>query len=138
MKELRLEATLENLDNVLAFIDTESEEHDCPMKVQMQLDIAVEELYVNIAHYEYAPGTGEAVIEIEYNEDTDTVKITFKDSGIPFDPTDKKDPDTTLSASNRQIGGLGIFMAKKSTDKMEYSYADNMNVLSIYKKLKVK
>ena len=138
MKELRLEATLENLDDVLAFIDTELEGHDCPMKVQMQLDVAVEELYVNIAHYSYAPGTGQAVIEIDYNEDSDTVKITFKDSGTPFDPTAKADPDTTLSASERQIGGLGIYMAKKSTDKMEYSYVDNMNILSIYKKLNAK
>ena len=135
MKELRIEATLENLDNVLAFVDAGLEEQDCPIKVQMQLDVAVEELYVNIAHYAYAPGTGQAVIEFDYNEDTGIVKITFKDSGTPFDPTAKADPDTTLSAAERQIGGLGIYMAKKSTDEMSYEYKDNMNILSIFKKL---
>lgn len=135
MKELRIEATLENLDNVLAFVDAKLEEQDCPIKVQMQLDVAVEELYVNIAHYAYAPGTGQAVIEFDYNEDTGIVKITFKDSGTPFDPTAKADPDTTLSAAERQIGGLGIYMAKKSTDEMNYEYKDNMNILSIFKKL---
>ena len=135
MKELRIEATLENLDNVLAFVDAGLEEKDCPIKVQMQLDVAVEELYVNIAHYAYAPGTGQAVIEFDYNEDTGIVKITFKDSGTPFDPTAKADPDTTLSAAERQIGGLGIYMAKKSTDEMSYEYKDNMNILSIFKKL---
>lgn len=135
MKELRIEATLENLDNVLAFVDAKLEEQDCPIKVQMQLDVAVEELYVNIAHYAYAPGTGQAVIEFDYNEDTGVVKITFKDSGTPFDPTAKADPDTTLSAAERQIGGLGIYMAKKSTDEMNYEYKDNMNILSIFKKL---
>ena len=135
MKELRIEATLENLDDVLAFVDAGLEEQDCPIKVQMQLDVAVEELYVNIAHYAYAPGTGQAVIEFDYNEDTGIVKITFKDSGTPFDPTAKADPDTTLSAAERQIGGLGIYMAKKSTDEMSYEYKDNMNILSIFKKL---
>ena len=136
MKELRIEATLENLDDVLAFVDAGLEEQDCPIKVQMQLDVAVEELYVNIAHYAYAPGTGQAVIEFDYNEDTGIVKITFKDSGTPFDPTAKADPDTTLSAAERQIGGLGIYMAKKSTDEMSYEYKDNMNILSIFKKKK--
>ncbi|MCR4625596.1 MAG: ATP-binding protein [Lachnospiraceae bacterium] len=135
MKELRIEATLENLDNVLAFVDAGLEEQDCPIKVQMQLDVAVEELYVNISHYAYAPDTGQAVIEFDYNEDTGIVKITFKDSGTPFDPTAKADPDTTLSAAERQIGGLGIYMAKKSTDEMSYEYKDNMNILSIFKKL---
>ena len=135
MKELRIEATLENLDNVLAFVDAGLEEQDCPIKIQMQLDVAVEELYVNIAHYAYAPGTGQAIIEFDYNEDTGIVKITFKDSGTPFDPTAKADPDTTLSAAERQIGGLGIYMAKKSTDEMSYEYKDNMNILSIFKKL---
>lgn len=135
MKELRLEAKLESLDEVLAFIDAELESVDCPMKVQMQLDVAVEELYVNIAHYAYAPGTGEAVISIDITEDPTIVTITFKDSGVPFDPTAKADPDVTLSAQERQIGGLGIYMAKKGTDEMKYEYKDGQNILSISKKL---
>ena len=135
MKELKLTATVESLDEVLAFVDTELESVDCPMKVQMQLDVAVEELYVNIAHYAYAPGTGEATVSIDITQDPLNVTITFKDSGIPFDPTAKADPDVTLSAQERQIGGLGIYMAKKGTDEMKYEYKDGQNILSISKKL---
>jgi anti-sigma regulatory factor (Ser/Thr protein kinase) len=135
MKELKLTATVESLDEVLAFIDAELESVDCPMKVQMQLDVAVEELYVNIAHYAYAPGTGEATVSIDITQDPLNVTITFKDSGIPFDPTAKADPDVTLSAQERQIGGLGIYMAKKGTDEMKYEYKDGQNILSISKKL---
>ena len=105
------------------------------VKVQMQLDVAVEELYVNIAHYAYAPGTGEATVSIDITQDPLNVTITFKDSGIPFDPTAKADPDVTLSAQERQIGGLGIYMAKKGTDVMKYEYKDGQNILSISKKL---
>ena len=135
MKELKLTATVESLDEVLAFIDSELESVDCPMKVQMQLDVAVEELYVNIAHYAYAPGTGEATVSIDITQDPLNVTITFNDSGIPFDPTAKADPDVTLSAQERQIGGLGIYMAKKGTDEMKYEYKDGQNILSISKKL---
>ena len=135
MKELKLTATVESLDEVLAFIDTELESVDCPMKIQMQLDVAVEELYVNIAHYAYAPGPGEATVSIDITQDPLNVTITFKDSGIPFDPTAKADPDVTLSAQERQIGGLGIYMAKKGTDEMKYEYKDGQNILSISKKL---
>ena len=135
MKELKLTATVESLDEVLAFIDSELESVDCPMKVQMQLDVAVEELYVNIAHYAYAPGTGEATVSIDITQDPLNVTITFKDSGIPFDPTAKADPDVTLSAQERQIGGLGIYMAKKGPDEMKYEYKDGQNILSISKKL---
>ena len=135
MKELKLTATVESLDEVLAFIDSELESVDCPMKVQMQLDVAVEELYVNIAHYAYAPSTGEATVSIDITQDPLNVTITFKDSGIPFDPTAKADPDVTLSAQERQIGGLGIYMAKKGTDEMKYEYKDGQNILSISKKL---
>ena len=134
-KELKLEARIDNLDQVLAFIDTELEAIDCPMKVQMQLDVAVEELYVNIAHYAYEPETGEATIIIEITEDPLNVKITFKDSGKPFDPTAKADPDVTLSAAERQIGGLGIYMAKKGVDEMKYEYTNGQNILYISKKL---
>ena len=135
MKELKLTATVESLDEVLAFIDSELESVDCPMKVQMQLDVAVEELYVNIAHYAYAPGTGEATVSIDITQDPLNVTITFNDSGIPFDPTAKADPDVTLSAQESQIGGLGIYMAKKGTDEMKYEYKDGQNILSISKKL---
>lgn len=135
MKELKIEAKVENLNSVLAFVDAELESVDCPMKVQMQLDVSVEELFVNIAHYAYTPDTGDAVIEVEFLRDPLKVKITFKDSGMPFDPTAKEDPDVTLSAQERKIGGLGIYMVKKAMDEMTYEYVDGQNILHIVKTL---
>lgn len=135
MKNLTIEALTDNLQAVLDFVDTELEGADCPMKTQMQIDVAVEELFVNVAHYAYTPATGEARIDIEITEDPKKVMITITDSGIPFDPTAKTDPDVTLSAQERQIGGLGIYMVKKSMDSMDYRYEDGKNIVSITKTL---
>ena len=135
MTELTIKATVANLEKVLAFVDTELEQIDCPMKTQMQIDIAVEELYVNIATYAYAPGEGEATIQVETTQAPGTVTITFLDRGVPYDPLAKPDPDVTLSAAERQIGGLGIYMSKKNMDDMKYEYRDGQNILTITKKL---
>ena len=133
MKELVLDAITENLDAVISFVTEQLEAVGCPMKVQMQLEIAVEELFVNIAYYAYAPETGTAMIRTEIT--SDTAEITFIDSGVQYDPLAKPDPDVTLPASERQIGGLGIFMVKKSMDDMRYEYTDGNNILTIVKKL---
>ena len=135
MKELKIDATVQNLDAVLAFLDEELEGMECPMKAQTQLDIAVEELFVNIAHYAYQPGTGYAIIQISELDAPKRVKVTFIDEGIPYDPLKKEDPDITLSAEERQIGGLGIYMVKKSMDAVTYEYKDNKNVLTIEKNI---
>lgn len=135
MKELELEATLENLNTVLGFVDEQLEEMECPMKVQMQIDIAVEEIYVNIAHYSYKPGVGSATIRVEFEEDPLSVILTFIDQGIPYDPLAKEDPDVTLSAEERQIGGLGIFMVKKTMDDVSYEYKEGSNILTLKKGL---
>ena len=104
MKELEIEALSENLPQVLAFVDEQLEAADCPMKIQIQIDIAVEEIFVNIAHYAYAPETGKAMVRIETLADPPSVDITFIDNGVPYDPLAKADPDITLSAEERQIG----------------------------------
>ena len=135
MKNLIVEAKTDNLDEATAFIDTELEEHDCSMKVQMRIDVAVEELFVNIAHYAYEPETGMAEIRIDFKNDPAAVVITFIDSGVPYDPLAKEDPDVSLSLEERKIGGLGIFMVKKSMDDMKYEYKDGKNVLTIVKNL---
>ena len=131
MKELTIEAKVENLDEVLAFIDAQLEELDYPMKAQMQIDVAVEEIFVNIASYAYVPAVGNATIR--FVQEQNAVCITFIDSGIPYDPLAKEDPDVTLSAEERGIGGLGIYMVKKSVDDMKYVYRDGQNILSISK-----
>ena len=133
MDELALEARVDKLDEVLAFIDERLEALDCPMKAQMQLDVAVEELFVNIASYAYAPGTGNATIRFETAHDPLAVEITFIDSGVPYDPLARKDPDVTLAAEDRDIGGLGIYMVKKSMDAVDYAYRNGQNVLRIKK-----
>ena len=134
MTELIVEAKLDNLAQVLQFVDSRLEEEDCPIGVQM-IDVAVEELFVNIASYAYAPGSGSATVRMEVEEDPKTVVITFVDHGVPYDPLAKEDPDVTLSINDREIGGLGIFMVKKSMDDMIYAYENGQNVLTIRKRI---
>ena len=135
MADLTVDALVSNLDQVLAFVDGQLEMMDCSMKAQMQIDVAVEEIYVNIANYAYAPETGKAYISVRPDPENASVTIEFRDNGIPFDPLAKADPDVTLSAEERKIGGLGIYMVKKSMDAMEYSRKDGQNILTITKKL---
>ncbi len=136
MYEMTLEeARVEQLNKVLAFVDGILEEADCPVKAQLQIDVAVEEIYVNIASYAYAPGVGPATIRVAFADKPRAVTITFVDLGVPYDPLAKPDPDVTLSAEERQIGGLGIFMVKKTMDGMTYARVDGRNELQITKKL---
>ena len=135
MKELTVEAKIENIEAVTDFVNEQLEALDCPMKAQMQIDIAIDELFGNIAHYAYNPEIGKATVRVEVIEDPLAVTITFIDNGVPYDPLAKADPDTTLSAEEREIGGLGIYMVKKSMDEITYEYKDGQNILAIKKKL---
>ena len=134
-KELVIEAGIDKLDEVISFVDSQLENIECSMKAQMQIDIAVEEIFVNIANYAYNPDVGDATIRVEVSDDPLTVTITFLDHGKPYDPLAKEDPDVTLSAEERDIGGLGIFIAKKSMDDIRYEYKDGQNILTIEKNL---
>ena len=135
MREMDIAATLENLDTVMAFVDQQLEDVGCSMKAQMQIDIAVEEVYVNIAHYAYNPEVGGVTIRVQIEEEPLAVILTFIDKGKPYDPLAKEDPDVTLAAEDRQIGGLGIFMVKKSMDNVSYEYSEGRNILTLKKKL---
>ena len=135
MKELDILAVKENLVNVLAFVDEELEKAGCTMKAQLQIDMAVEEIFINIAMYAYSPETGPALIRVEVVENPLSVVLSFSDQGIPYDPLAKEDPDVTLSADERKVGGLGIFLVKKSMDDVTYEYKDGQNILTIRKKL---
>ena len=102
--------------------------------LKAKLDIAVEEIFVNIAHYAYAPDEGEVVIELERLPlEPNIISIKFTDWGVPYDPLAKPDPDITLGAEERQIGGLGIFIVKNTMDDMKYEYKDRHNILTIRK-----
>ena len=133
--ELELEAIVQNLDEVMAYVDGKLEAADCPPKSQMQIDIAVEEIFINIAKYAYQPDKGKATVRVEVGEDPVQVRITFIDQGKPYDPLAKEDPDVTLSADERPIGGLGIFMVKQSMDDVLYEYKDGSNILTLVKSL---
>ena len=135
MTELTVAATVENIETVTDFVNEQLEAMDCPMKAQMQIDIAIDELFGNIAHYAYNPEIGQATVRVEVAEDPLSVVITFIDNGTPYDPLAKADPDTTLSAEERDIGGLGIYMVKKSMDEISYEYQDGKNILTIKKNI---
>ena len=130
-------AKTEALGEVLAFVEQELEKYGCSMKVQMALCVAIEEVFVNVARYAYKDkeGDGDVVLCIGFEEDTKKVTFRMEDKGFPFDPLKKADPDITLSAEDRQIGGLGIFITKKTMDEITYAYEDGKNVLTMMKKI---
>ena len=133
--ELVIKADRNNLDEVQAFIDQKLEEVNCSMKVQTTIDIAVEEIFVNIASYAYENNEGDATIQVTMNDNPLSIEISFIDSGKEYNPLAKDDPNTSLSLMERKKGGLGIFMVKKSMDNMTYEYKDGKNILKIVKNL---
>ncbi len=134
--EIKLEAVLENLNRVNDPIEEMLMDAGCPMKVLIQVKIAVEEMFVNVCHYAYGDETGMISVSAEITEGNagktgKGIKIILTDQGIPYDPLAKEDPDVTLSAEEREIGGLGIFMVKKSMDEVSYRYEDGSNIFTM-------
>ena len=134
--EIKVDATVENLPVVTDFVERKLENSGVSLTELIQIGVAVEEIFVNIAHYAYTPGTGKAVVQVKAPDGNDPAVITFTDWGTPYDPLAQEDPDVTLSAEEREVGGLGIFMVKRSVDEISYEYRDNMNILTLKKKLK--
>jgi anti-sigma regulatory factor (Ser/Thr protein kinase) len=128
-------AKIEALSDVLSFVDLALESYDCPMNLQMAICVAIEEVFVNVAHYAYGDGDGDVKLGIGFDEESRTVTFRMSDTGVPFDPLQKPDSDITLSAEEREIGGLGIFIAKKTMDAIEYEYKDGENILTMIKKI---
>lgn len=135
MKKMVFSAEVSRLDDVIDFVNAELEQFDVPMKAMMQIGIAVEEIFVNIAHYAYQPESGDVEITVDVEEDPACAMICFADRGVPYDPLKKEDPDITLGVEEREIGGLGIYMVKKSMDDVTYIREDNRNILTIRKRL---
>jgi sigma-B regulation protein RsbU (phosphoserine phosphatase) len=133
-EELVLPARVENLERVQRFVADRLGE-DCSPKTRMQLDLAVEEIFVNIASYAYAPGEGQAAIRVEHSESPASVTLVFRDSGVPYNPLAREDPDVEVLAGERQIGGLGIFLTKQVMDELHYEHTDGQNVLTMKKRL---
>ena len=133
--EITVKAEVSNLDAVQSFIDERLETAECSMKAQVQIGVAVEEIYVNICHYAYKDkgGTGDATVRMKVEDGV--AEIIFEDSGIPYDPLANEEPDVTLSAEEREIGGLGIYITKKTMDEVTYEYRDGKNILTLRKKI---
>lgn len=135
MKELTVDAVLENIPSVTAFIDGQLEALDCSMKAQMQIDVAIDELFSNIARYAYPDGPGKATVGIAFDEENRMCSVVFSDEGIPFDPLAQQAPDTSLPLMDRPVGGLGIFLVKKTMDAVEYRHENGRNILTIRKRI---
>ena len=135
MNTITVPAKVEELDTVLDFLKHQLTDVNCSAEILMQVSIAAEEIFVNIAHYAYEPDSGESTIRCQVDKEKEPIQVTieFLDSGIPYDPLSRMDPDVTLSAEARDIGGLGIFMVKEMMDNVSYDYRDGKNILTLQK-----
>ena len=128
-------AKVDALSDVLAFVEQKLESYDCSMKLQMAICVAIEEVFVNVANYAYKDGDGNVEFDMGFDEQTRIVTFKMVDSGVQFDPLKKEDPDISLSAEERNIGGLGIFITKKTMDSVTYAYENGKNILTMTKKI---
>ena len=135
MKEWTFEANVDRIPWLTEQIESQLEELNCPIKPMMQINVAIDELLANIASYAYSQGKGEVTVRFDFEPDTRTASITFIDRGVPYDPLAKPDPDVTLGADDRMVGGLGIFLVKKTMDDMTYARVDDRNMLTIRKRI---
>ncbi|MCF0142437.1 MAG: ATP-binding protein [Parasporobacterium sp.] len=135
MKEMVVKAVVENIEPVTDFVNEELEAVGCSPKIRAQIDIAIDELFGNIANYAYHPEIGTARVVVYVEENPLAVYITFIDRGVPYDPLKAEDPDVTLGLEERDIGGLGVFMAKKFMDDIQYEYKDGQNILTVKKEI---
>ncbi|MBO5777230.1 MAG: ATP-binding protein, partial [Clostridia bacterium] len=135
MTEKVFPAKIDALEDVLYFVDGTLEGYECPMKLQASISVAIEEVFVDVAHYAYGEGEGDVSISIAFDGDSRLATFRMADKGIPFDPLNKPDPDITLSAEQREIGGLGIYIVKKTMDTVTYTYENGENILIMKKKI---
>ena len=128
-------AKIETLSEVISFVEEKLESYDCSMKTQTAICVAIEEVFVNVANYAYGDGIGDVTISIGFEEESRTVTFRISDKGVPFNPLNKPDPDITLSVEEREIGGLGIYITKKTMDVVNYTFENQENILTMIKKI---
>jgi len=133
MNEITVNAVPQSITTVTEFAEERMGQMGCPVKVMLQMNVVIDELFSNIARYAYGTSVGTATVRIEKVDNPEGICMTFLDSGIPFNPLTNEDPDTSLSLEEREIGGLGFFMAKKLTDQITYEYRDGRNILKVRK-----
>lgn len=135
MKEITVDAMIENMNTVTAFVDDFLDQIACPMKSRIQINIVIDEIFGNICHYAYKDSVGAVTVRVESGNTPKAVFLTFTDNGIPYNPLDTEDPDITLSSEERKIGGLGIYLVKKNMNEMKYEYVNQQNRLWMEKRL---
>ena len=135
MQEFVIEAKVENLEKVNDFIHSTLSNVEFPKRAVMQLDLVIEEIFVNVASYAYPESTGLVKIQSEVKKNPPSITLTFIDNGIEYNPLVKEDPDLTLSAEDRNVGGLGIYLVKNMVDDISYNYSDGQNILTFTKTL---
>lgn len=138
MKEITVPANLDNIAVVTNLINSELEATNCSEHDRIQIDVAIDEVFGNIAKYAYGQEEGTVTVRVDISDDPSAISITFIDHGIPYNPLNNKAPDTTLKAKERKIGGLGIFMTRKIMNDMRYEYLDGSNHLTILKVIRIK
>ena len=135
VKEITLDATIDNINKVVSFLDTELTNLKCLDNIKSKIFVAVDEIFSNIANYAYRPVKGKVTVKFNEAPEQNKVEIIFIDSGKPYNPLENEDPDVTASLEDRKIGGLGIYIVKKSMDEVKYEYKDNKNILTLVKKI---
>ena len=135
MKEITVNADLQNLDDVTDFIDDELEQSGVELAMQTRINVVIDEIFSNIVNYAYKDGQGDVTVSVEVSEDPRSILLAFTDAGIPYDPLSAEEPDITLSAEDRKIGGLGIFIVKKIMDEISHVYENGRNILQMRKNL---
>ena len=133
MLEITVDASVDQVRQITDLADLQLAETGCSARTKMQIDIAIDEIFSNIARYAYAPKTGSATVRFSYDEADKAVSITFIDSGVPFNPLERSAPDTHVPLERRSIGGLGIHLVRKTMDGMEYEHKGGKNILTIRK-----
>ncbi len=134
MKEISVKADKEVINEVFDFVEGElGQIEGCTRKDIMRIHMVVDELFANVANYAYGDGDGDVKVGFEF--DSDTAVISFTDSGKPYNPLEQEEPDVTLSARERRIGGLGVFLVKNTVDDIRYENRDGKNIVKIYKKV---
>jgi len=135
MRSIIVPANDEDPTPVIEFVGEELAQYDCSSRTLYQIEVAIEEILVNIVSYAGLAETDGVEIRCGVFESPLRVVVQFLDSGIPFDPLAKEDPDTSIEANMEREGGLGIFMVKQLMDDVSYVYEDGKNVLTIQKNL---
>ena len=135
MKEITVDAMIENMNTVTAFVDDFLDQIACPMKSRIQINIVIDEIFGNICHYAYKESVGAVTVTVESGNTQKAVILTYTDKGIHYNTMDTEDPDITLSSEERKIGGLGIYLVKKNMDEMKYEYVNQQNRLWMEKRL---